>query len=74
MGEWSVSIDVAVGAGVRRVPRLEARLCDLDDELASHGGVAHAAANGRRYGARLNVAADSPAAAGVAASTLSRAP
>lgn len=63
MGEWSVSIDVAAGPGVRRVARLEARLCDLVDELAGHAGVAHAAANGRRYGARLNVEADGPAAA-----------
>lgn len=63
MGEWSVSIDVAAGAGVRRFPRLADRLCDLLDGLADHAGVAHGAANGRRYGARLSVGAESPAAA-----------
>lgn len=63
MGEWSVSIDVAAGRGVRRFPRLEARLCDLVDELGRHGGVAHGASSGRRYGARLSVEAATPAAA-----------
>ena len=63
MGEWSVSIDVAAGPGVRRVPNLAARLADLVDELVPHAGVAHGAANGRRYGARLSVEAPTPAAA-----------
>jgi hypothetical protein len=63
MGEWSVSIDVAAAPGVRRFPGLEGRLCDLVEELSAYAGVAHAAGNGRRYGARLSVEADAPAAA-----------
>lgn len=63
MEEWSVSIDVAAGAGQRRPPRFDDKLGALLDELGERAGVVHGTTRGRRYGARFCVSADGPAPA-----------